>query len=281
MSSRHKRRHRPQGARSGDFIQPARTKGSRPLRWRLKVFAGFGVIALGGWLASNLWRQTDAGPIQSAPTNRPDASMAAAAGGGDRGKHKVLIAEVNQGNELLKEGKVAEAVETLSEAARSNPENEDAHYNLGLALARQGKIEAAMKEYEKALRIFPNYVEAHNNLGNVLMRRGRTEEAIPHFEQAVKIMPDYAAAHNNLGTALQRLGRTEDALAQFQLAVKFNPDYWEAHFNVGTSWLQQGRLKEAQAELETVLRLRPDFEPAKSLMAKIQRQQTRGPGSRP
>jgi Flp pilus assembly protein TadD len=287
MSSRHKQRRRPQDGPTGDSIRPARSRGFRRLGWGLKLLAGLGVIALGICLAANFWRQSATGPAQSSPGSpgiRPNSSMqapVAEAVGVGREKHKALIAEVNHGNELLKEGKVAEAVEVLTEVARGNPENEDVHYNLGLALARQGKTEDAIKEYKEALRIFPSYVEAHNNLGNALMRSGRIEEAIPHFEQSVKIMPDYAAAHNNLGTALQKVGRTEDAFAQFQQAVKFNPDYWEAHFNVATSWLQQGRPKEALTELETVLRLRPDFEPAKTLMARIQERKTGGADSKP
>jgi tetratricopeptide (TPR) repeat protein len=283
MSSRHKQRRRPQDGPTGDSIRPARTRRFRRLGWGLKLLAGLVVIALGGWLAANYWGQSATGPAQWAPGSPGIRSQAPAveAVSGGREQHKALIAEVNHGNELLKEGKVAEAVEVLTEAARVNPENEDVHYNLGLALARQGKTEDAIKEYKEALRIFPNYVEAHNNLGNALMRSGRIEEAIPHFEQAVKIMPDYAAAHNNLGTALQKVGRTEDAFTQFQQAVKFNPDYWEAHFNIATSWLQQGRPKEALTELEAVLRLRPDFEPAKALMAKIQARQTGGADSKP
>ena len=115
--------------------------------WGLVAFAGLGAIALGGWYAASFWRQSDTGPTQSAPVSpaiRPEPSMQAAAAEavrGGRNKDKALIAEVNHGNELLKEGKVAEAVQILSEAARANPENEDVHYNLGLALARQGKTE--------------------------------------------------------------------------------------------------------------------------------------------
>jgi tetratricopeptide (TPR) repeat protein len=285
MSSRHKQRRRPQAGSTGDSIRPARTRGLRRLGWGLKLLVGLGVMALGGWFAASFWRQSDTGQLapgsQGVRSGSSTQALAAEAVSGGREKHKALIAEVNHGNELLKEGKVAEAVEVLTEAARANPENEDVHYNLGLALARQGKTEDAIKEYQEALRIFPNYVEAHNNLGNALMRSGRIEEAIPHFEQAVKILPDYAAAHNNLGTALQKVGRTEDAFTQFQQAVKFNPDYWEAHFNLATSWLQRGRPKEALTELETVLRLRPDFEPAKALMARIQERQTRGADSKP
>jgi tetratricopeptide (TPR) repeat protein len=275
MSSRHKQRRSSPDRRNGGSLQPARTSGFRRLGWGLAVLAGLGVIGLGVWFAGNDRRQSNAGPAQSAP------APAAEGVGEGRQKHKAMVEEVNHANELLKDGKVDEAVQMLREAARANPDNEDVHYNLGLALARQGKTEDAMKEYQEALRIFPNYVEAHNNLGNALMRIGRTEEAIPQFEQAVKIMPEYAAAHNNLGTALQKAGRSEEAFAQFEQAVKYNPNYWEAHFNVATSWLQQGRPKEALAELETVLRLRPDFEPAKTLMARIQARQAGGADSKP
>lgn len=281
MSAKHKQRYRPEARRAGNSLGPPSPSANRGFGWKLSLFVGLCIIGLACWFATGHGKHSDAEPAPSrTPTaggsnqsaNGPSARPATAV----TSKNKALIAEVDRANELVAQGKPAEAVEILAEAARLNPENDDIHYNLGLALTREGKTEEAIKQYEEALRIFPDYVEAHNNLGNLLLRAKRTEEAIAHFERAVKIMPDYASAHNNLGTALQKTGRTNEAFEHFQQAAKINPDYWEAHFNVGTSCLQQGRLSEARTEFETVLRLKPDFQPAKSLLAKIQVQQSGG-----
>jgi Tfp pilus assembly protein PilF len=274
MSSKHRQRPSPYQEGRKQFPATA-TKVAAPWRWKLSLVFGLGFTAAALWCGVKFWSDSSekspnwpATTRTDIPTTRPsDRPNQAVSGFNDR---------VNRGNQLLSEGKPAEAVQLLTEASQMNPQDEDVHYDLGLALARLGKVEEAIQQYEKALTIFPDYVEAHNNLGNLLMRNGQMDEAIQHFETAIKIMPDYASAHSNLGTALQRTGHTNDALLQFQEAVKIKPDYWEAHFNVGESSLQAGRLEEAQTELETVLRLHPDFQPARAALAEVEARKKAG-----
>ena len=290
MNSRHKQRRRPSPG-SGDK-SPRSTAPAAGVQWQRKLglLVGLVAIAAGAWFAVNFFRHSDKmlqkipqqpqgfSPVQSKPsTNSRAARDTSSAANYD----PEFITRVNQGSQLLEQGKPAEAVQVLTEALRLNAEDEDVHYNLGLALARLGKVEEAIREYREALRIFPDYAEAHNNLGNVLVRAGQADEAITHFERAVKIMPDYASAHNNLGTALQKVGRTHEALPHFQEAVKLKPDYWQAHFNLGTGLLQAGRINEARGELETVLRLQPGFEPARKALETIDAQETGGAPAKP
>jgi tetratricopeptide (TPR) repeat protein len=267
-------KHRPRPTR--------RNKGSKPspqrIGWKLIGLIVFGCTIAIGWLALNFaWPSSPDGGRLAAGVSKPagksltnNAALVRTSAPDDESFGRL----VNRGNELLAQGKAAEAVETLTEAMQMKPQNEDIHYDLGLALAREGKLEEAIQQYDEALRLFPNYVEAHNNVGNLLLRAGRAEEAIGHFETALKIMPDYASAHNNLGTALQKIGQSDEALLHFQRATNLNPDYWEAHFNVGTTYLKQGRIAEARAELETVRRLQPDFQPAQSALARIEAGET-------
>jgi tetratricopeptide (TPR) repeat protein len=246
----------------------------------LKGFVILGVVVAVGFVVFHFFWQggsSDAQPPSTLSAGTRSANTAAVRQ--VMGNNDEFTRQVNRGNQLLAEGKPAEAVDVLSAAMRQNPNNEDVHYDLGLALARQGKVDEAIQQYNEALRIFPSYVEAHNNLGNLLMRAGRTEEGIQHFETALKIMPDYASAHNNLGTAFQKQGRLDEALQHFQKAAKLNPDYWEAHFNVGLASLQLGQTNEARGELETVRRLRPDFEPAQLALEALNRQKTGAPAA--
>ena len=51
--------------------------------------------------------------------------------------------------------------------------NEIAHVSLGIELVRQGKIEEAISQYQEAIRLKPDYALAHNNLGFALLRTGQ------------------------------------------------------------------------------------------------------------
>ena len=269
MSSKRSQRRGPRHERRKQPPAPTSQVAVRPLRRKLIGIACLGFIAAALCFGARFWtssREQSPDLPPPHPLARDNASSNPPAGRPALDV-QAFNARVNHGNELLAEGKPAEAVQVLTEAAQMNPEDEDVHYDLGLALTRLGKLDEAIQQYGKALEIFPNYVEAHNNLGNLLMRTGQAEEAIKHLETAIKIMPDYASAHNNLGTALQRTGRTNEAILHFREAIRIKPDYWEAHFNVGTSCLQSGSINEARTELETVLRLHPDFQPARDALA--------------
>lgn len=260
---------------------PARRPAARRFGWGTAAVVAALALAL-GWYAL---RKHDAdADLRASRVPETAGSVAASAsgpspqGGPQKSQDPAITSKVNRGSELLKQGRVEEAIDLWNEALRLDPADEDIHYNLGLALSRQGKNDEAIQQYEAALRIFPDYVEAHNNLGNLLSKLGRAQEAIPHFEKAIEIMPDYASAENNLGTALQRAGRGEEALEHFQKAARLNPEYWEAHFNLGASWLARGRPDEARAAFETVLRLNPEFEPARRALDEIKsRRATRAP----
>jgi Flp pilus assembly protein TadD len=278
MKAKHKQpRSKQRGqaqASPGSFLCPTRWFRS-PLFLLLSIALGGAAI----WFGVHSRKSAEAPGRAEPRMARVDSATASAPPrpkSRDANHQEEVVAKVNRGNQLLAEGKPAEALQVLTEAMQLNPNDEDVRYDLGLALTRLGRLDEAIQQYGEALRIFPNYAEAHNNLGNVLMRAGRTEEAISHLQLAVKIMPDYASAHNNLGTALQRAGRTNEALLHFQQAAKLKPDYWEAHFNIATSLLQAGKLDDARGEFETVLRLKPDFEPAKAALAQVETQRAGG-----
>ena len=62
---------------------------------------------------------------------------------------------VSVGNQKLKSGDVAAAIEQYREAIRLADDNPQAHYRLALALVRRGALAEAMREYEAARRLAP------------------------------------------------------------------------------------------------------------------------------
>jgi hypothetical protein len=109
------------------------------------------------------------------------------------------------------------------------PNNARGHVNLGHDLLRQGRIDEALSHFSQALRIRPNDALAHNNLGNALDRQGKLPEAIAHYSEALRIDPNHVLAHYNLGITLARAGKNQDAIRHLEMALKLNPRFDQAH----------------------------------------------------
>jgi len=169
---------------------------------------------------------------------------------------------VNIGNDLVKRGRVTEAIHVYQEALKKTPDDEEVHFNLGFAYSRLGKTNEAIAAYEQALQRLPDYAEAHNNLGNILVAQGKYPEAIQHFEAALKSSPEDSSAMNNLGRVLAMQNKTREAIPHFQDAIRISTNYIEAHFNLANSWLSLGSNDLAESEFQEVLRINPQAGPA-------------------
>jgi len=166
---------------------------------------------------------------------------------------------LNLGQDLINQGKTAEAIQIYEQALGIDPDSAEVHSNLGMALARMGRLPGAIRHYEVALRINPDFAEAHNNLGTACLRLNKLPEAIQHLEQALRLRPDYVAAHNNLGAALAQADRFPEAIAQYRQALRLKPDYAEAHANLGNALMQEGNVTEAAEQFQQALSLNPNL----------------------
>jgi mono/diheme cytochrome c family protein len=93
----------------------------------------------------------------------------------------------------------------FAETVRVQPELAAAHYNLGNALFREGRHAEAVESLRKALAIDPDYALAHDGLGVALYAQGRLGEATNHYRRAVKLAPDNTDARAHLAIALRQL----------------------------------------------------------------------------
>ena len=151
--------------------------------------------------------------------------------------------------------KNSETIWNHSLALTSN--NHIAENNLGNDLMKKGRLDEAIVHFRKALEIYANYPEAHNNLGYALANKGNWSEAIPAYRAAMRVRPNYPKAHNNLAISLAETGKTDEALAEFREALRNDSAYQEAHVNMAVLLLQLGRRDEAITHLREALRLKP------------------------
>ncbi len=138
------------------------------------------------------------------------------------------------------------------------------HSNLGIALANQGKLDPAIAEYRTAIGLRPDNAVAHSILGRALMDQGNLEPAVAEYRTAIRLNPDLASVHYELGNALHKLGRPELAIAEYRTAIQLRPDYVEAHNNLAATLSDQGQLDLAIDEYREAIRIKPDHAGAHS-----------------
>ena len=99
------------------------------------------------------------------------------------------------------DGTVKHFVETV----RVRPDSAAARYNLGNALFRQGRHAEAIESLRAALALRPDYALAHDGLGVALYSQGQIAEATEHYRRAVQLEPGNVEARAHLAIALRQL----------------------------------------------------------------------------
>ena len=129
-----------------------------------------------------------------------------------------------EGIALLEDGRYAEAVDRLREAAhgRGDAANSIASYHFRQALVAEGRR---------------------------LLRAGDPARARACFAEAVELWPVYPDLHCLLGAARVALGVWEGALAAARAALRINPDYVEARLLEATALQGLDRRREAAEAL--------------------------------
>jgi tetratricopeptide (TPR) repeat protein len=113
----------------------------------------------------------------------------------------------NEGNELLKQGQLDQALQRYNEAKVERPDRPEVDYNIGNVYHLEGKLDSAAKEYQNALSTLtgPIAPSASYNLGNTFYRMQEYRPAIEAYKRALIENPGDLDAKHNLELALRRL----------------------------------------------------------------------------
>jgi len=141
----------------------------------------------------------------------------------------------NFGAELLKQGRLDEAIVELEQAVQLDPGYAAACFNLAYAYERRDRIDDAIAQYKKALELEPGNVFGYNNLGVLLDKKGLYDEAIAVFEKALKIEPSNATVLANLANARKNkaiIEEREARIADARKQVEASPEDPRAAYNL-------------------------------------------------
>lgn len=106
---------------------------------------------------------------------------------------KRISADVLVPNELLLAGKVPAALEGYRKIKREQPDNasvsEDRLNNLGYGLMRQQKLAEAIEIFKLNVELYPNAWNAYDSLGEAYMNKGEKELAITNYKKSLELNP--------------------------------------------------------------------------------------------
>ena len=141
----------------------------------------------------------------------------------------------NFGADLLKQGRLEEAITEFERAVEVDPSYAAAYFNLGYAYERRDRIDDAVAQYKKAIQLEPSNVLGLNNLGVIYDKKGLYDEAIAAFEQALKIDPSNTTVQGNLANARKNKGivqEREARIADARRQVESRPKDPQAAYNL-------------------------------------------------
>jgi len=116
--------------------------------------------------------------------------------------------EMNLGNALLKQHRLAEAAKAFARAVELDPQNADAINNLAYTYCEMGEnLDEAVKLCNRAVKLFPaRKAYFLDTLGTVYLKQGKRQEAAAAFTSALTATTDRelslrAAIQEHLATA--------------------------------------------------------------------------------
>ncbi|MBS1257407.1 MAG: Cell division coordinator CpoB [Candidatus Scalindua arabica] len=137
----------------------------------------------------------------------------------------------DRGVEHLRSGMYKEAIESLKQVVRINPDAVS-HYNLGFVYDRTGRYKEAIEVYKRAIFINPDYIDAYNKLGNAYGELGMYKEAVETLKVAIERDPEHAMSYYNLGLIYNSSNDKDSAMEQHEILNGLNFDLAEKLFEL-------------------------------------------------
>ena len=107
-----------------------------------------------------------------------------------------------KGSQMMREGKMAEAVETLKGAIDHDDENARAHYFYGQVIGRiAGKEKDALRHVERAVSLEPGNATMMAEAAALSLAAGMKTRAVRHAQDALALDPTNIKATNVLSEA--------------------------------------------------------------------------------
>ena len=165
---------------------------------------------------------------------------------------------VEEGNKLLMQNRLTEAMDEFFTAKNINPDYYPAYIGNGDAYQKMGQLDKAMENYQTAIRLLnPSYASDRILRANYYADRREFRAALRDYGDVLRVDP---AAGNQFTVAMKELRHDEPkkAVKAFEEAIRLDDDYPDPHFQLGNLYFRDNKLKKAIPPYEMAVKIEPD-----------------------
>jgi Flp pilus assembly protein TadD len=168
-----------------------------------------------------------------------------------------LAGDIKAVRELIRQGKVIEALQVLQAIERRSPNDPEAKFAVGEIFQELAALRA-----EQLPKVAPDSVAAHELLGQSLEAQGKLNQALAEYRNALEKGPATPGLHFLTGNLEWKLKNFHAAEADLLQEIKLNPHHAMANLRMGQILLETQRdqplravayLREATADEKTLL----------------------------
>jgi tetratricopeptide (TPR) repeat protein len=142
---------------------------------------------------------------------------------------------------ILALASASSALAASSEAVKRN--------NYGSDLVKQGKMDEAVAEFRRAIELDPGYAIAQLNLAHTYDRLGRVDEAIAAYKKGLDLDPGNATAWNNFGVLFTKKDLNAEAIRAFEQGLKIDASNTMLQQNLANAKRGQDLVKERETRI--------------------------------
>ncbi|MGI0501044.1 tetratricopeptide repeat protein [Limnospira platensis] len=132
--------------------------------------------------------------------------------------------DFSRGNELLRNGKLEEAVAAYQKAIANYPNFHWSHYKLGEALEQLNRWEEAIAAYEKAIKLNSNCILYYYKLANVLFQNGDLEAGIKVTKETLKLSASDYKYYEYMADTFTDKSQWKLAINHYNKALEIHPN---------------------------------------------------------
>ena len=171
--------------------------------------------------------------------------------------------------QFLRDGRPADAIAPLRDAALLQPSNAIIQHDLGLACLEVGHIPDAIAALQRAVAINPRYTDAYFRLGIALEKLGDIGGAIVAYDRATEMLPSLTEAWFRAGALVHTLGHRDEAIGCFRRAAATGGKTSFGLLGKARALLTEDRNQEAELVLRKTLALDPNNAMAHDLLGNL------------
>jgi tetratricopeptide (TPR) repeat protein len=125
---------------------------------------------------------------------------------------------VRKGYDHYKENRLKEALQELSLAIETHPENPEAYFWRARTFIRLEQYDKAIVDLKTVVNLKPGYSPAYDNLGWLFMRRNDYDESLSNLNKSIELKPDNGWAHYMRGRVFFNKGDFQKAVENAETA---------------------------------------------------------------